>query len=128
MQLQGKELGFNNIQDAAAAFALVTDFPRPAAAIIKHMNPCGLAVADDIAAAYRKAYECDRVSAFGGEVAVNRPLDRSSAELIVQIATHVVVAPAILDEANHMPARRKATVALAAHEPSPGSFGAADPT
>jgi len=121
-QLQGKELGFNNIQDAAAAFALVTDFPRPAAAIIKHMNPCGLAVADDIAAAYRMAYECDRVSAFGGVVAVNRPLDRSTAELIVQIATHVVIAPAILDEANEVLARRKAMVVLAAHEGRPGLF------
>src|SRR5207245_1362892 len=121
-QLQGKEPGFNNIQDAAAALALVSDFDRPAAAIIKHMNPCGLAVADDIAAAYRMAYECDRVSAFGGVVALNRPLDRSTAELIVQIATHVVIAPAILDEANEVLARRKAMVVLAAHEGRPGLF------
>src|SRR5216684_4367561 len=80
-QLQGKEAGFNNIQDAAAAFELVNDYDQPAAAIIKHMNPCGLAIAADIATAYRMAYECDKVSAFGGVVAVNRPLDRSTAEL-----------------------------------------------
>ena len=121
-QIQGKELGFNNIQDAAAAFALVSDFERPAAAIIKHMNPSGLAVADDIAAAYRMAYECDKVSAFGGVVAVNRPLDRSTAELIVQIVTHVVIAPAVLDEAHEVLARRKAMVVLAAHQGRPGLF------
>src|SRR5260370_39365 len=92
-QLQGKEAGFNNIQDAAAAFELVNDYDQPAAAIIKHMNPCGLAVAEDIATAYRMAYECDKVSAFGGVVAVNRPLGRSTAELLVPIVPHGVVAP-----------------------------------
>src|SRR5467141_2372662 len=121
-QLQGKEPGFNNIQDAAAALALVSDFDRPAAAIIKHMNPCGLAVAEEIATAYRMAYECDKVSAFGGVVAVNRPLDRSTAELIVQIVTHVVVAPAVLDEAVEVLARRKGMVVLAAREPERGLF------
>src|SRR5260370_2453995 len=84
VQLQGKELGFNNIQDASAAYQLVRDYERPAVAIVKHMKPCGLAVADDIAKAYRLAYECDTVSAFGGIVSVNRPLDRSTAEQIVQ--------------------------------------------
>ena len=121
-QLQGKELGFNNIQDAAAALALVSDFERPAAAIIKHTNPCGLAVAEDIATAYRMAYECDKVSAFGGVVAVNRPLDRSTAEMIVQIVTHVVIAPAVLEEANEVLARRKGMVVLAAREPGRGLF------
>jgi phosphoribosylaminoimidazolecarboxamide formyltransferase/IMP cyclohydrolase len=121
-QLQGKELGFNNIQDAAAALALVSDFDRPAAAIIKHMNPCGLAVAEDIAIAYRMAYECDKVSAFGGVVAVNRPLDRSTAELIVQIVTHVVIAPAVLDEAIEVLARRKGMVVLTAHQGTRGLF------
>jgi len=122
VQLQGKEPGFNNIQDAAAALALVSDFDRPAAAIIKHMNPCGLAVAQDIATAYRMAYECDKVSAFGGVVAVNRPLDRSTAELIVQIVTHVVIAPAVLDEATETLARRKTMVVLAAQEGARGLF------
>ncbi len=122
VQLQGKELGFNNIQDASAAYQLVSDYQRPAAAIVKHMNPCGLAVADDIAAAYRIAYECDPVSAFGGIVSVNRPLDRSTAEQIVQIVTHVVIAPDVLDEAKETLARRKGMIVLAAEPPRLGFF------
>ncbi len=113
-QVQGKELGFNNIQDASAGMRLVSDFKRPAAAIIKHMNPCGLAVADGIDVAYRLAYECDRVSAFGGIVAVNRPLDRATAEQIVQIVTHLVIAPDVLDEAIEVLARRKSMIVLVA--------------
>jgi phosphoribosylaminoimidazolecarboxamide formyltransferase/IMP cyclohydrolase len=122
VQLQGKELGFNNIQDASAAFQLVRDFERPAAAIVKHMNPCGLAVADDIAKAYRLAYECDPVSAFGGIVSVNRPLDRSTAEQIVQIVTHVVIAPEVLDEARDVLARRRGMIVLAAKPPHANPF------
>jgi phosphoribosylaminoimidazolecarboxamide formyltransferase/IMP cyclohydrolase len=121
-QLQGKELGFNNIQDAAAAFQLVNDFDRPAAAIVKHMNPCGLAIADDLARAYMRAYECDPTSAFGGIVAVNRPLDRSTAEQIVQIVTHVVIAPEVLEESIEVLARRKGMIVLAAQPPRPGLF------
>jgi phosphoribosylaminoimidazolecarboxamide formyltransferase/IMP cyclohydrolase len=121
-QLQGKELGFNNIQDAGAAFQLVSDFDRPAAAIVKHMNPCGLAVADDITLAYMRAYECDPTSAFGGIVAVNRPLDRATAEQIVQIVTHVVIAPDVLDETVEVLARRKGMIVLAAEPPRPGLF------
>jgi phosphoribosylaminoimidazolecarboxamide formyltransferase/IMP cyclohydrolase len=113
-QLQGKELGFNNIQDASAAYQLVRDYERPAAAIVKHMNPCGLAVADNIAEAYTLAYECDKVSAFGGIVAVNRPLDRSTAEQIIQVVTHVVIAPEVLDEARDVLARRKGMIVLVA--------------
>jgi phosphoribosylaminoimidazolecarboxamide formyltransferase/IMP cyclohydrolase len=120
MQIQGKDLGFNNIQDASAAFQLVRDYDKPAAAIIKHMNPCGLAVAEDIATAYRLAYECDTVSAFGGVVAVNRPLDRATAEQIVQIVTHVVIAPEILDEATAVLARRKSMIVLAVEPPRVG--------
>src|ERR1700674_2122727 len=117
VQLQGKEIGFNNIQDASAAYQLVRDYERPAAAIVKHMNPCGLAGAEDIAKAYRIAYECDTVSAFGGTVSVNRPLDRSTAEQIVQIVTHVVIAPEVLDEAKETLARRKGMIVLAAEPP-----------
>jgi len=120
VQVQGKELGFNNIQDASAAYQLVRDYEPPAAAIIKHMNPCGLAVAEDIATAYRLAYESDTVSAFGGVVAVNRPLDRSTAEQIVQIVTHVVIAPEVLDEAKDVLARRKAMIVLVAEPPRVG--------
>ena len=122
VQVQGKELGFNNIQDASAAYQLVRDYERPAAAIVKHMNPCGLAIADDIAKAYRLAYECDPVSAFGGIVSVNRPLDRSTAEQIVQIVTHVVIAPDVLDEAKDVLARRKGMIVLAAEPPLSGLF------
>ena len=80
-QVQGKELSYNNINDADAAFELVSDLPaeRPAVAIIKHANPCGVALGADVAEAYRKALLCDPVSAYGGIVAVNRPLDESAA-------------------------------------------------
>ena len=122
MQLQGKEIGFNNIQDASAAYQLVRDYARPAAAIVKHMNPCGLAVADDIAKAYLLAYECDTVSAFGGIVAVNQALDRTTAEHIVQIVTHVVIAPEVLDEARETLARRKGMIVLAAEPPRANLF------
>jgi phosphoribosylaminoimidazolecarboxamide formyltransferase/IMP cyclohydrolase len=122
VQVQGSPLGFNNIQDASAALQLVLDYHQPAAAIVKHMNPCGLAVAEDIAKAYRLAYECDRVSAFGGIVAVNRPLDRSTAEHIVQIVTNVVVAPAVLDEAKDVLARRKNMIVLVADAPHSSPF------
>jgi phosphoribosylaminoimidazolecarboxamide formyltransferase/IMP cyclohydrolase len=121
-QVQGKELGFNNIQDAAAAFQLVTDYDQPAAAIIKHMNPCGLAIATELARAYVRAFECDRTSAFGGIVAVNRPLDRTTAEHIVQIVTHVVIAPEILDESIEVLARRKAMIVLAVQPARRGLF------
>ncbi|MGH7763863.1 MAG: bifunctional phosphoribosylaminoimidazolecarboxamide formyltransferase/IMP cyclohydrolase, partial [Candidatus Dormibacteraceae bacterium] len=121
-QVQGGPLGFNNIQDASAALQLVSDYQRPAVAIVKHMNPCGLAVADDIATAYLRAYECDRVSAFGGIVAVNRPLDRATAEYIVQIVTHVVIAPDVLDESKDVLARRKNMIVLAARPARAGWF------
>jgi len=121
-QVQGGEAGFNNIQDAAAAFQLVSDFDQPAAAIVKHMNPCGLAVGATIAEAHRLAYECDKVSAFGGIVGVNRPLDRATAEQIVEIVTHVVVAPDVLDEAIDTLARRKSMVVLIAQPDRRGLF------
>jgi phosphoribosylaminoimidazolecarboxamide formyltransferase/IMP cyclohydrolase len=121
-QVQGKEIGFNNIQDASAAFQLVNDYERAAVAIVKHMNPCGLAVADTTANAYVMAYECDPVSAFGGIVAVNRPLDRTTAERIVQIVTHVVIAPEVLAEAKDVLARRKSMIVLAAEPPTRGVF------
>jgi phosphoribosylaminoimidazolecarboxamide formyltransferase / IMP cyclohydrolase len=121
-QLQGGAPGFNNLQDASAAIQLVMDYPQPAAAIIKHMNPCGLGVAPDIMTAYLVAYECDKVSAFGGVVALNRPLDRSTAEQIVQIVTHVVIAPEVLDEAVDVLARRKNMIVLSAQPPRTGLF------
>ncbi len=113
-QLQGVGLSFNNIQDAAAAYGLVSEFGRPAAAIIKHMNPCGLAIGEDIAEAYQRAYECDPVSAFGGVVALNRVLDAATAAAIVKIKTDVVIAPALAEEARELLGRRKNTRVLVA--------------
>ena len=101
-QVQGKDLSFNNIADADAAFELVTEFDRPAIAIIKHANPCGVALATNLAEAYQKAFVCDQVSAFGGIVAANRPLDRAVAEAIAKVFTEVVIAPGADDEAREV--------------------------
>ncbi|WP_126979004.1 bifunctional phosphoribosylaminoimidazolecarboxamide formyltransferase/IMP cyclohydrolase [Frigidibacter oleivorans] len=93
-QWQGKELSYNNINDTDAAFELVAEFgDAPACAIIKHANPCGVATAPTLLDAYRRAYDCDRTSAFGGIVALNRPLDAATAEEICAIFTEVVIAP-----------------------------------
>ena len=105
-QLQGSDLSFNNLQDAAAALGLAIEFAEPAAAIIKHMNPCGMAVAGDLDEAYRKAYECDTTSAYGGVVAVNRPLDAATAERMSAIFLEVIAAPAVLPEAAEVLARK----------------------
>jgi phosphoribosylaminoimidazolecarboxamide formyltransferase / IMP cyclohydrolase len=105
-QLQGGELSYNNIQDAAAAFALASEFQHPAAAIIKHTNPCGCAISADIADAYRRAFECDTVSAFGGVVAVNRPLDGETAAQIAAIFVEVVIAPGFRPEALEVMGRK----------------------
>ena len=92
-QLQGKELSYNNLQDADAAVELVASFDRPAAAIIKHTNPCGVAVADGLAAAWARALAADPVSAFGGIVALNRAVDAATAEGLASLFLEVVVAP-----------------------------------
>ncbi len=100
VQHGGKELSYLNLYDAEAAWRLVWSLgDRPAAVVIKHANPCGVAVADDIVDAYRLAHECDPVSAFGGIVAVNRPLPVALAEALAPIFTEVVVAPAFEDGA-----------------------------
>ena len=93
-QAQGKPLSYNNIADADAAFELLCDLPseRPAVVIVKHANPCGAAIADDLSSAYTKALACDPVSAYGGVIAVNRRLDAATAELIAGLFTEVVVA------------------------------------
>ncbi len=98
-QLQGKELSYNNIMDADAAWQMICDFTRPGAVIIKHANPCGAAVSDDVAAAYVKAMATDPVSAFGGIVAFNRPVDRAAAEELVKTFLEVIVAPEFSAEA-----------------------------
>jgi len=92
-QVQGKTLSFNNIADADAAFEAVAEFVVPAIVIVKHANPCGAATALTLENAYRAAYACDPVSAFGGIVAANRTLDEPTAREIVKIFTEVIVAP-----------------------------------
>ncbi|HEY5288784.1 MAG TPA: bifunctional phosphoribosylaminoimidazolecarboxamide formyltransferase/IMP cyclohydrolase, partial [Caulobacteraceae bacterium] len=109
-QVQGKTLGYNNINDTDAALELVAEFDpreRAAAAIIKHANPCGVALGDDLESAYRRALECDPVSAFGGIVAVNRLLDEAAARAIVEIFTEVVIAPDADEAAVALFARKK---------------------
>jgi len=93
-QLHGKEMSFNNYTDADAALRAAFDHVQPCVAIIKHANPCGIAIASDIATAYSKAHECDPVSAFGGVVAANRTITESMALKLSEIFTEVVVAPA----------------------------------
>ncbi|MFT3974258.1 MAG: bifunctional phosphoribosylaminoimidazolecarboxamide formyltransferase/IMP cyclohydrolase [Amaricoccus sp.] len=109
-QLQGKELSYNNINDTDAAFELVAEFAPgdgPACAIIKHANPCGVARGASLADAYRAAYDCDRTSAFGGIVALNRTLDAETAAAIAEIFTEVVIAPDVTDEAAAVFAAKK---------------------
>lgn len=98
-QLHGKAMSYNNYTDGDAAIRAAYDHERPCVAIIKHANPCGIAVADDIAEAHRKAHACDPVSAFGGVIATNRPVTVELAEQIVPIFTEVVLAPAYEDGA-----------------------------
>jgi len=109
-QLQGKELSYNNINDTDAAFELVAEFDPaqgPAVAIIKHANPCGVARGASLLDAYSMAYDCDRVSAFGGIVALNGALDGPTAEKIAEIFTEVVIAPEANEAAGAVFAAKK---------------------
>lgn len=106
--IQGKELSFNNIADADAALACVRQFEAPACVIVKHANPCGVAVAASIGQAYEHAYRTDRTSAFGGIIAFNRPLDTATAEAIVERQfVEVIVAPGADDGARTAVATKK---------------------
>jgi phosphoribosylaminoimidazolecarboxamide formyltransferase/IMP cyclohydrolase len=109
-QLQGKELSYNNLNDADAAYELVAEFDpevAPAVAIIKHANPCGVAVGSSLSEAYRKALACDPDSAFGGVIALNRSLDADAAKDIVEIFTEVIIAPDASEEARSIVAAKK---------------------
>jgi len=97
-QLQGKELSFNNIVDLQAAWDLAQEFEEPVVAIIKHTNPCGTATGKTLAEAYKRALECDPVSAFGGVIGVNRPIDAAAAEEMHKLFLEVIAAPSF-DEA-----------------------------
>ena len=107
VQLQGKELSYNNLNDTDAAFELAAEFAGPAVAIIKHANPCGVALGTSLADAYARALRCDPVSAFGGIVAVNRTLDAAIVNAIGSIFLEVIIAPDITDEARELLAKKK---------------------
>jgi phosphoribosylaminoimidazolecarboxamide formyltransferase/IMP cyclohydrolase len=107
IQVQGKELSYNNINDTDAAYELVAEFAEPACAIIKHANPCGVALGRDCLDAYTKALVCDPVSAFGGIIALNRPIDGRTAAKITELFTEVVIAPGADDEAKALFAKKK---------------------
>ena len=106
-QLQGKELSYNNINDTDAAFECVAEFDRPAVVIVKHANPCGVALGADLAEAWDRALECDPVSAFGGIIAVNRLLDAAAAEKMASIFSEVIIAPDAAPDAVELLARKK---------------------
>ena len=116
-QLGGKELSFNNILDADAAWGAVTDFAAPTVAVIKHTNPCGLASHDDIAEAYRRAFSGDPVAAFGGIVASNRPVTLAMAEEIKPVFYEIVIAPEYEAEALKLLQRKKDLRILVAQLP-----------
>jgi phosphoribosylaminoimidazolecarboxamide formyltransferase / IMP cyclohydrolase len=117
-QVRGPALSFTNWLDCDAARRLVCDFEEPAAAVIKHTNPCGFAVGSDIADAYRRAYECDPQSAYGGIVALNRPLDEATAEQLAATFLEAVVVPAISDAAATRLAARQRLRVLVVGRPS----------
>lgn len=101
-QIQGKQLSYNNVNDANAALDLVSEFDpedKAAVAIIKHANPCGVALSDSLVNAYQKALACDPVSAFGGIIAINKTLDKETAQALVKIFTEVIVVPDADEEA-----------------------------
>lgn len=119
-QLQGKELSYNNINDTDAAFRLVSEFDEPAVAIIKHANPCGVAIGHTLVEAYGRAFACDQTSAFGGIIAVNRMIDAAFVEALGSLFLEVIIAPAIDDQAQQLLAAKKnLRVLITGDMPSP---------
>src|SRR5699024_11013148 len=106
-QLHGKAMSYNNYVDADAAWRAAGDHAEPAVAIVKHNNPCGVAVGSDVAVAHAKAHACDPVSAFGGVIAANRPVTRAMAEQVADVFTEVVVAPDFEADAVEVLTRKK---------------------
>lgn len=105
--LQGKELSYNNLLDLDAAWKGAVCFERPTICIVKHLSPCGIASADNLADAYLAAFECDRLSAFGGVIACNRPFDSATAEALGELFVECIAAPGFTDEARTVLARKK---------------------
>ncbi|MBM3617496.1 MAG: bifunctional phosphoribosylaminoimidazolecarboxamide formyltransferase/IMP cyclohydrolase [Alphaproteobacteria bacterium] len=106
-QVQGKELSYNNLNDTDAAYQLVQEFSEPAVAIIKHANPCGVAVAATQVDAFSRALACDPQSAFGGIIALNRPLDAATVEVMGGLFVEVIIAPGASDEAKALLEKKK---------------------
>ena len=106
-QLHGKELSYNNIQDANAAIGIVREFSEPAAVAVKHMNPCGVGTAATLSDAFKAAYEADPVSIFGGIIALNREIDAATAEQLAGIFLEIIIAPAYTDEAFEILTKKK---------------------
>lgn len=104
--IQGKQLSYNNIMDADAALRVVKEFSEPAAVVVKHANPCGVAIADDIMVAFQRAFEADSMSAFGGIVALNRPCTTAIAEYLSKIFIEIVLAPSFEDGALELFAKK----------------------
>ncbi|MBM3643056.1 MAG: bifunctional phosphoribosylaminoimidazolecarboxamide formyltransferase/IMP cyclohydrolase [Alphaproteobacteria bacterium] len=122
--VQGKELSYNNIADTEAAYECVAEFKEPAVVVVKHANPCGVAIAADQFAAYGKAYACDPVSIFGGIVALNTTLEARTAAELDKVFLEVVIAPDATPEALEILARKKnVRVLLAGTLPDPASAG-----
>ena len=121
-QLQGKELSYNNIADADAAWECVKSFDEPACVIVKHANPCGVAVGQDALASYSKAFQTDPTSAFGGIIAFNRPVDKAAAEAVSKQFVEVLMAPSYSDEALAI-FKAKANVRVLQIALSPGQAG-----
>jgi phosphoribosylaminoimidazolecarboxamide formyltransferase/IMP cyclohydrolase len=124
VQAQGKALSYNNLNDTDAAYECAAEFSDPSVVIVKHANPCGVASAENLSAAWDLALRCDPVSAFGGIVAVNRELDAATAGKIATIFTEVIIAPAISDAARQILARKKnVRLLLAGSLPDPAAPG-----
>ena len=119
-QLHGKEMSYNNYLDADAARRSAGDFDEPAVAIIKHANPCGIAIGADIAEAHRKAHACDPISAYGGVIAANRPVSVEMARQVAEIFTEVIIAPGYADGSVEVLAARKNLRILVVEPPARG--------
>lgn len=106
-QLHGKQMSFNNINDASGALEILNEFEEPTAVAVKHTNPCGIGSGANILEAYTKAYECDKESIFGGIIAVNREIDSSTAEKMSEIFIEIILAPSFTDEAVSILTKKK---------------------
>ena len=123
-QLQGKELSYNNLNDTDAAFELVAEFNEPAVAIIKHANPCGVAIGNSIFEAYDSALKCDPVSAFGGIIAINRELDTTTAAKMADLFLEVIIAPQITESAKDiLKSKKNLRVLITGEMPQPSMGG-----